>query len=274
MSSRPRAPARGSTTSAGAGSARARSGSGWTTGWWASPPTRPSSRRRSPTPTTTTRRSRPPRRRARIAGDVFFELAIADVQEAADQLRGVYDATGHLDGFVSFELPPSMANDTAASTSGDAGVLGADRPAQHLHQDPGDGRGRARHRGVDRRRHQHQRDAAVLAGQLRGHPLGVHPRAGATGAAGAADRRRALGGQLLRLAGGHGGRCDRCPRDRRCAERRPSPTPSSPTSATSRSRRTIAGRRWPHTAPACSGRCGPPPAPRTRPTRMFSTSTT
>jgi transaldolase len=48
-------------------------------------------------------------------GDVFFELAIADVQDAADQLRGVYDETNHLDGFVSFELPPSMANDTDAS---------------------------------------------------------------------------------------------------------------------------------------------------------------
>jgi transaldolase len=47
--------------------------------------------------------------------DVFFELAIADVQSAADQIRGVYDSTGHLDGFVSFELPPGMANDTAAS---------------------------------------------------------------------------------------------------------------------------------------------------------------
>ena len=47
--------------------------------------------------------------------EVFFELAIADVQSAADQMRGVYDATGHLDGFVSFELPPAMANDTAAS---------------------------------------------------------------------------------------------------------------------------------------------------------------
>ncbi len=50
------------------------------------------------------------------AGDVFFELAIKDVQDAADQIRGVYDATGHLDGFVSFELPPGMANDTDAST--------------------------------------------------------------------------------------------------------------------------------------------------------------
>jgi transaldolase len=48
--------------------------------------------------------------------DVFFELAIADVQAAADQIRTVYAATGHLDGFVSFELPPAMANDSAAST--------------------------------------------------------------------------------------------------------------------------------------------------------------
>jgi len=47
--------------------------------------------------------------------DTFFELAIADVREAADQIRGVYDATGHLDGYVSFELPPAMANDTAKS---------------------------------------------------------------------------------------------------------------------------------------------------------------
>ena len=50
--------------------------------------------------------------------EAFFELAIADVSEAADQLRGVYDATGHLDGFVSFELPPGMAKDTAASIEG------------------------------------------------------------------------------------------------------------------------------------------------------------
>jgi transaldolase len=47
--------------------------------------------------------------------DAFFELAIADVREAADQIRHVYDSTGHLDGFVSFELPPHMANDTEAS---------------------------------------------------------------------------------------------------------------------------------------------------------------
>jgi transaldolase len=49
--------------------------------------------------------------------DAFFELAIADVREAADQIRPVYEATGHLDGYVSFELPPSMAKDTEASTT-------------------------------------------------------------------------------------------------------------------------------------------------------------
>ena len=42
---------------------------------------------------------------------MFFQLAIEDVREAADQIRDVYDATGHLDGFVSFELPPGLAND-------------------------------------------------------------------------------------------------------------------------------------------------------------------
>ncbi len=48
-------------------------------------------------------------------GDAFFELAISDVRDAADQIRDVYDDSGHLDGFVSFELPPAMANDTDAS---------------------------------------------------------------------------------------------------------------------------------------------------------------
>ena len=39
------------------------------------------------------------------------------LREAAHQIRDVYDATGHLDGFVSFELPPGLANDSAQSRS-------------------------------------------------------------------------------------------------------------------------------------------------------------
>ncbi|HVG88900.1 MAG TPA: transaldolase, partial [Gaiellales bacterium] len=50
--------------------------------------------------------------------EVFFDLAIWDVREAADQINGVYESTDHVDGFVSFELPPGMANDTQASIDG------------------------------------------------------------------------------------------------------------------------------------------------------------
>jgi transaldolase len=49
------------------------------------------------------------------ATDAFFELAIEDVRLAADQMAGIFERTGGLDGRVSFELPPSMANDTQAS---------------------------------------------------------------------------------------------------------------------------------------------------------------
>ena len=42
---------------------------------------------------------------------VFESLAIADVQGAADLLRGVYDATDGLDGYVSLEVSPTLAND-------------------------------------------------------------------------------------------------------------------------------------------------------------------
>jgi transaldolase len=46
---------------------------------------------------------------------LFFELALDDVGEAADRLRGVYDASGGRDGFVSFECTPDLAHDTEAT---------------------------------------------------------------------------------------------------------------------------------------------------------------
>ncbi|MDP8930037.1 MAG: transaldolase, partial [Actinomycetota bacterium] len=44
--------------------------------------------------------------------EVFWELAVRDVRDAADVLRDVYDATGGTDGFVSLELPPRLTHDT------------------------------------------------------------------------------------------------------------------------------------------------------------------
>ena len=43
---------------------------------------------------------------------VYEALAIADIQAAADLLRGVYDSSGGDDGYVSFEVSPYLANDT------------------------------------------------------------------------------------------------------------------------------------------------------------------
>ena len=68
------------------------------------------------------------------AADVFFQLAIEDVREAADQIRDVYDGTGHLDGFVSFELLRDSPT-TPPSRSPRRPSLGPDRSPEHLYQD-------------------------------------------------------------------------------------------------------------------------------------------
>ncbi len=44
---------------------------------------------------------------------LYERLAVTDVQDAADVLRSVYDEFG--DGFVSFEVAPTLANDTDAT---------------------------------------------------------------------------------------------------------------------------------------------------------------
>jgi len=46
---------------------------------------------------------------------LFFELAIEDLQRAADLFRPVYDKTSGLDGWVSLEVSPLLAYDTKAT---------------------------------------------------------------------------------------------------------------------------------------------------------------
>ncbi|HTY92823.1 MAG TPA: transaldolase [Steroidobacteraceae bacterium] len=45
--------------------------------------------------------------------DLFFELAIADLTRAADLFRPVYERTATVDGWVSLEVSPLLAYDTA-----------------------------------------------------------------------------------------------------------------------------------------------------------------
>jgi transaldolase len=49
--------------------------------------------------------------------ELFFELALDDVRDAADVLRPTYDASDGRDGFISFECTPDLADDTAATIS-------------------------------------------------------------------------------------------------------------------------------------------------------------
>jgi transaldolase/glucose-6-phosphate isomerase len=51
------------------------------------------------------------------AAEVYEHLAIADIQDAADQLRPVFDATNGADGFVSLEVSPYLAMDTEGTVT-------------------------------------------------------------------------------------------------------------------------------------------------------------
>jgi transaldolase len=51
----------------------------------------------------------------RAGEDLFFDLAIEDLTRAADLFRPVHDATNRVDGWVSLEVSPKLAYDTAAS---------------------------------------------------------------------------------------------------------------------------------------------------------------
>ena len=48
--------------------------------------------------------------KAGLAGEaLFIELALEDLRRAADLLRPVFDATDHVDGWVSMEVSPLLA---------------------------------------------------------------------------------------------------------------------------------------------------------------------
>ena len=44
--------------------------------------------------------------------EIFFKLAVADIQRAADEFLPIYEKTNRSDGFVSIEVSPLLAYDT------------------------------------------------------------------------------------------------------------------------------------------------------------------
>src|ERR1700736_2593918 len=72
---------------------------------------------------------------AGLAGeDLFVELALEDLRRAADLFRPVFDRTSGIDGWVSMEVSPLLANDT--KTTIDAALRihkQANRPHLYVH---------------------------------------------------------------------------------------------------------------------------------------------
>lgn len=60
--------------------------------------------------------------RGKSVEQIYQELAIRDIQEAADLLRPVFERTGGADGYVSLEVSPKLAHD-AQGTIAEAGSL-------------------------------------------------------------------------------------------------------------------------------------------------------
>ena len=61
--------------------------------------------------------------------NLFIELALEDLRRAADLLRPVFDASHHIDGWVSMEVSPLLAGDTDGSIKATRQIhQQADRP--------------------------------------------------------------------------------------------------------------------------------------------------
>ena len=89
--------------------------------------------------------------------------------------RSTSGRTG-VDGWVSLEVSPLLAYDTASTVEAAKSLHARGRPRQPLHQDPGNGRGPARDRGGDRGGRAGERDAPLLARALPRRRRGVHAR--------------------------------------------------------------------------------------------------
>src|SRR5499433_707758 len=51
----------------------------------------------------------------KLGEELFFELALEDLTQAADLFRPIYDRTNGVDGWVSLEVSPLLAHDTAST---------------------------------------------------------------------------------------------------------------------------------------------------------------
>ena len=90
-------------------------------------------------------RSRVPRE------DLFFKLAIADLQQAADLFRPIHDRTAGVDGWVSLEVSPLLAYDTQRTVEAASSLHAAAARPNLFIKIPGTKQGAAAHLGDEGR---------------------------------------------------------------------------------------------------------------------------
>src|SRR3954464_14312361 len=149
--------------------------------------------------------------------EVFYDLALADVQMAADVFLPVFQDTGGADGLVSFELEPRLAHDTEGSIEAAVDLFTRIGKPNGMIKGPGTdqgggggegvtaGRGGGGGRGAHRRRCERQHHAAVLRRDVRESGGGIPARPRAPNGGGSTARRHRLGRLVLRLSGRHRG---------------------------------------------------------------------
>ena len=105
---------------------------------------------------------------------LYEALAIRDIREAADLLRPVYDATGRADGYVSLEVSPYLAHDTAATIEDARRLWKAVGRDNLMIKVPAHGRRRAGDSPTDQRGRQRQHHPALRHRPVRRRRDGVH----------------------------------------------------------------------------------------------------
>ena len=115
--------------------------------------------------------------------DAYWDLVTSDIEGALALLRPVYDSSDGVDGYVSVEVAPDLARDSAGTEAPARALHHGHRRAEPLREDPRHRRGRRADPGDDRRGAQHQRHAHLQPRPLRrgdgglpGRPRG-RPRA-------------------------------------------------------------------------------------------------
>ena len=75
-------------------------------------------------------------RDGRSTEDLFFALAVEDLQQAADLFAPIHEATGGVDGWVSLEVSPLLVDDTRGTIQVAASLHAQAGAQEPVHQDP------------------------------------------------------------------------------------------------------------------------------------------